>query len=142
VTDAEFVRVQCYVNNSDQPLYSNFHALARLKPDVERRCDEVLDQRRGRGDPLLNVLMIGIDSTSRLNSIRRLNSTRRFLLQQLHVNRLLYFMSSVVCPSSSSSYPPSERSETGGYTVFTFVCMSVCLCASLLLGLLQGGCHI
>jgi len=23
---------------------------------------------------------------------------------------------------------PSERSETGGYTVFTFVCLSVCLC--------------
>jgi len=91
VTDAEFVRVQCYVDNSDQPLYSNFHALARLKPDVERRCVEALDQRRGRGDQLLNVLMIGIDSTSRLNSIRRLNSTRRFLLQQLHVNRLPLF---------------------------------------------------
>jgi len=25
-------------------------------------------------------------------------------------------------------YPPSERSETGGYTVFTFVCLSVWLC--------------
>ena len=28
-------------------------------------------------------------------------------------------------------YPPSERSETGGYTVFTFVCLSVCLCICL-----------
>ena len=26
-------------------------------------------------------------------------------------------------------YPPSERSETGGCTVFTFVCLCVCLCA-------------
>ena len=26
-------------------------------------------------------------------------------------------------------YLPSERSETGGYYVFTFVCLSVCLCA-------------
>jgi len=26
-------------------------------------------------------------------------------------------------------YPPSERSETSGYSVFTFVCLSVCLCA-------------
>jgi len=25
-------------------------------------------------------------------------------------------------------YPPSERSETGGYTVFTFVCVCVCVC--------------
>jgi len=24
-------------------------------------------------------------------------------------------------------YPPSERSETGGYTVFTFVCLCVCV---------------
>ena len=31
----------------------------------------------------------------------------------------------------SSFYPPSERSETGGYTVFTFVCLSVCLSLSL-----------
>jgi len=25
-------------------------------------------------------------------------------------------------------YPPSERSETGGYTVLTFVCLCVCIC--------------
>ena len=30
---------------------------------------------------------------------------------------------------SSLLYAPSERSETGGYTVFTFVCLCVCLCA-------------
>ena len=90
VTDAEFVRVQCYADNSDKPMYTNFHAVARLKPDVERRCDEALDRRRrgrgGRREEVLNVLMIGIDSTSRLNSIRRLSSTRSFLLQELHVN--------------------------------------------------------
>jgi len=32
------------------------------------------------------------------------------------------------CLSFVDDYPPSERSETGGYTVFTFVCLSVCLC--------------
>jgi len=26
-------------------------------------------------------------------------------------------------------YPPSERSETGGYTVLPFVCLCVCVCA-------------
>jgi len=30
---------------------------------------------------------------------------------------------------SLSLYPPSEGSATGGYTIFTFVCLSVCLCA-------------
>jgi len=84
VTDAEFVRVRCYANSSDQPFYTDFHAVARLKPDVEHRCDEAMKQRR-RTDDVFDVLMVGIDSTSRLNSIRRLNSTRQFLLQQLHV---------------------------------------------------------
>ena len=84
VTDAEFVRVRCYSNSSDRPFYTDFHAVARLKPDVEHRCDEAMKQRR-RTDDVFDVLMIGIDSTSRLNSIRRLNSTRQFLLQQLHV---------------------------------------------------------
>jgi len=27
-------------------------------------------------------------------------------------------------------YPPSERSETGGYTVCTFVCVCVSVCVS------------
>jgi len=58
--------------------------VARLKPDVEHRCDEAMKQRR-RTDDVFDVLMVGIDSTSRLNSIRQLNSTRQFLLQQLHV---------------------------------------------------------
>ena len=89
IADAEFVRVRCYANNSVQPVYTNFHALALLKPDVERCCDEALRQRRpssdGHGD--VNVLMVGVDSTSRLNSVRRFNSTRQFFLRQLHVSR-------------------------------------------------------
>jgi len=88
VTDAEFVRVRCYSNSSDRPFYTNFHAVARLKPDVEHRCNEAMKQRR-RTDDVLDVLMVGVDSTSRLNSIRRLNSTRQFLLQQLHVRCIL-----------------------------------------------------
>jgi len=94
ITDAEFVRVRCYVDDAVQPVYTNFHAVARLKPDVERRCDEALRQRRPSStgpddDDDVNVLMVGIDSTSRLNSIRRLNSTRQFLFRQLHVNRFV-----------------------------------------------------
>jgi len=90
VTDADFVRVQCFASNNNQPVYTNFHALARLKPNVERRCDAALDQGR-RLEDVVNVLMVGIDSTSRLNSIRRLNSTRHFLIQQLHVTRPVSF---------------------------------------------------
>ena len=40
-----------------------------------------------------------------------------------------YYSSVVVLPTVNLLYPPSERSETGGYTVFTSVCLSVCLCA-------------
>jgi len=30
--------------------------------------------------------------------------------------------------STQLLYPPSEWTETGGYTVFTFVCLCVCVC--------------
>ena len=91
VLDADFVRVRCYAASSDtaRPVYTDFHALARLKPDVERRCREALKQRRRPTDDMLDVLMVGVDSTSRLNSIRRFNSTRQFLIQQLHVSFVL-----------------------------------------------------
>jgi len=98
VTDVEFLRVRCFTANDDRrPVYTNFHALARLKPDVERRCDEeTLSRNSGTAsDDVLNVLMVGIDSTSRLNSIRRLSSTRNFMLRQLHVSRV----SAICCPS-------------------------------------------
>ena len=93
VSDADFVRVRCYSTSSDtdRPVYTDFHALVRLKPDVERRCNEALKQRRSTDD-LLDVLMIGVDSTSRLNAIRRLNSTRQFLIQQLHVSSILLYI--------------------------------------------------
>jgi Protein of unknown function (DUF229) len=88
--EADFVRVRCYGNDVDVTrLYTNFHALIRRKDDVERRCNENLDKFLASGnkstDDLWNVLMIGIDSTSRLNSIRRLKSTRKFLLDHLQV---------------------------------------------------------
>lgn len=89
--EADFVRVHCYRGNAEsaQRVYTNFHALTRRKDAVERRCDEktkkFLKVRNGSTQDLWNVLMIGIDSTSRLNSIRRLNLTRRFLLKQLGV---------------------------------------------------------
>jgi len=37
--------------------------------------------------------------------------------------------SDLVSADLISLYPPSERSESGGYTAFTFVCLRVCLCA-------------
>jgi len=90
ITDAEFLRVRCYAGDQgDRLVYTNFHAVGQLKPHVERRCDKVLERRlRGRRglDEVYNVLLVGVDSTSRLNSIRRLKSTRKFLLEQLDVN--------------------------------------------------------
>ena len=90
ITDAEFLRVRCYAGDQgDRLVYTNFHAVGQLKPHVERHCDEALERRlRGRRglNEVYNVLLVGVDSTSRLNSIRRLKSTRKFLLEQLDVN--------------------------------------------------------
>jgi Protein of unknown function (DUF229) len=100
--EVDFMRVRCYRGDpeSARRVYTNFHALVRRKIDVERRCDKKTDEflkKTSRStDDLWNVLMIGIDSTSRLNSIRRLKSTRRFLLHQLRVRSKLISMHSCV----------------------------------------------
>ena len=39
-------------------------------------------------------------------------------------------------------YPSSERSETGGYTVFTFVCLSVCVCVCALSPVFNSVCWL
>lgn len=87
--EGDFVRVRCYGKDNGTRLYSSYHAMTSRKDDVERRCDENFSKFLKNGnkssDDVWNVLMIGIDSTSRLNSIRRLKSTRKFLLDHMQV---------------------------------------------------------
>jgi len=68
LTDADFVRVQCYTSNGSQPIYTNFYALARLKPDVERSCDKALDQSRPGHDDEVYSTFLWLELTRRRGS--------------------------------------------------------------------------
>jgi len=59
------------------------------------------------------ALLLGTCNTPICTCIHRVSQIRTFFLVQ------------------NFYYPPSERNETGGYTVFTFVCLSVCAVCTL-----------
>ncbi|CAB3383269.1 Hypothetical predicted protein [Cloeon dipterum] len=66
----EFVRVECYKNSTrggPQLAYKDFHAFVPLKPNVEGRCTDA-DQSPNQ----VSVVILGIDSVSRLNMLREL----------------------------------------------------------------------
>jgi len=48
-----------------------------------------------------------------------------YIFRCLHIN---YHKCIIFINYYKYLYPPSELSETGGYTVFTFVCLSVSVC--------------
>ena len=81
----EFVRVSCFDADSRR-IYVNFHALVHRQDQRHRewRSNSTKTNRtsNGTGDAY-NVLLLVMDSTSRLNSIRHLVETRRFLLQEI-----------------------------------------------------------
>ena len=81
----EFIRVACYGEQGGL-LYQNFHAFVLTRPELEKRCDKAHGEHLRRvKDPrdLFNVMMIGMDSVSRLNFVRQMPRTRRYLVQQL-----------------------------------------------------------
>ena len=78
----EYMRVFCY-NSNGGLIYTNYHTAVIRKPDVEQRC-----QKARTPDEALNILMIGVDSVSRLNFVRQFQKTRRFLLKELGATEL------------------------------------------------------
>ena len=84
----EFIRVACY-GTEGSLLYTNFHALIHRKPDVEKRCGNQSRLFKEKHKRRLSVIMVGVDSVSRLNFVRQMPNTRRFLLKNLSAIELL-----------------------------------------------------
>jgi hypothetical protein len=80
----EFVRVMCY-NSNHGKLYTNFHQFILPKQEVNERCSLAFVQHKNSPyvKETLNVVMIGVDSISRLNSQRYLKRMRAYLLEEL-----------------------------------------------------------
>ncbi|XP_041356759.1 uncharacterized protein LOC121373967 isoform X1 [Gigantopelta aegis] len=86
----EFIRVYCY-SKSGGKIYTNFHSIVIPKPEVEEQCDTRFRRYLKRHQPKekLNVMMIGVDSVSRLNLMRQMPRTREFLLRNLSAVEML-----------------------------------------------------
>lgn len=93
VVKDEFIRVKCFCRDKKN-VYTNFHTfvypvnmrgtLNKIKDNSKKNISKEQEKepkisKRNR----LNVLLIGLDSISRLNSYRQLSDTRNFLLDEL-----------------------------------------------------------
>lgn len=76
VLEKNTIVVKCRDGYSNREIYENTHAFV-TKKDVQ----EKLSNLKNNSSPHLSLLFIGIDSISRLNSIRNLPKTRNFLQQ-------------------------------------------------------------
>ncbi|XP_047357974.1 uncharacterized protein LOC124952324 isoform X1 [Vespa velutina] len=72
---AEFVKVECWRGNDK--IYKDYHAFVPRKPDVEERCEKV--KKTNPVENQLSILVIGIDSVSRLNFRRSMPKTVKIL---------------------------------------------------------------
>ena len=76
--ESQFVRVKCK-DMRNNVIYTNFHALVGKKSTVEKSFTQSSTENKNT----YNVLMIALDSVSRLNSIRTLPTVRNLLLREL-----------------------------------------------------------
>uniref|UniRef100_A0A0L8I6Q3 Uncharacterized protein n=2 Tax=Octopus bimaculoides TaxID=37653 RepID=A0A0L8I6Q3_OCTBM len=103
----EFIKVQCF-DRDNKKIYVNFHAFVQMKelPHADRSNNTYDNAIISSDDSVknshstnsvdkenklsLNVLLIGVDSVSRLNFIRQMSLTRRFLLDHGAIEMLGY----------------------------------------------------
>ncbi|XP_075745390.1 uncharacterized protein LOC119176401 [Rhipicephalus microplus] len=86
---SDFVFVTCSSNGAK--FHEEFLMVPVLKEQVEQRCELVKDAAippLNRTKERLNVVIVGLDSVSRLNSLRHLKRTREFLLEQMEAIEL------------------------------------------------------
>ena len=77
----EHVLVKCFNKNGNN-IFINFHTFIFEKSHVERRCTQLLKNRKD-GLLKLNILVIKIDSVSRLNALRFMPKTVKYLRRHM-----------------------------------------------------------
>ncbi|XP_035225967.1 uncharacterized protein LOC118198414 [Stegodyphus dumicola] len=76
---SEFVKVFCRTNST--VVYEEFLASTPLKPQVEERCEKSASKRLTKTP--LNIIVVGIDSISKLNFERHFKTTSEFVRNNL-----------------------------------------------------------
>ncbi|XP_052777656.1 uncharacterized protein LOC128214974 [Mya arenaria] len=80
----EFVKTTCY-NNMEKNIYNNFHAFIQRNDSLDSMLKDKLLRHivRDKITERLNVMMIGMDSVSRLSFNRQMVKTKEFLEKEL-----------------------------------------------------------
>lgn len=77
----DFIQATCHIG--ELPAFTQYIALIPLKPDVEKRAEKLLQNRTTNQEDNLNIIIVGIDSVSKLNFLRHFRKTHRFLKENL-----------------------------------------------------------
>lgn len=75
----EFVLVKCVTRNRRKEVYKNAHAVVNIRQEIRERLRENQIKSSASNEQPLSVLMVGVDSISRLNSLRTLPKTVNYL---------------------------------------------------------------
>ncbi|KAH9370408.1 hypothetical protein HPB48_020401 [Haemaphysalis longicornis] len=79
--EAEYVQISCQVN--DTVLFTEHFLIPRQK-DIPARIADLGDTFGQGHNDRISVLVLGIDSTSRMNFHRHMTRTRKYLTEELH----------------------------------------------------------
>nr|XP_019550987.2 uncharacterized protein LOC109420969 [Aedes albopictus] len=83
----EFIAVICtHPAKQQEVFYRDYFAFVPLKPAIEERCENTrneLNARFGGEDEKLSMMILGIDSVSRLNFHRQMNLTAEMVIERL-----------------------------------------------------------
>ncbi|GAB1599593.1 uncharacterized protein LOC115222734, partial [Argonauta hians] len=95
----DYIKLKCY-DKKNKVIYTNYYAFIQRKKTLAFNNNNVLNRTeskpslnyipvRNNTHKNMNVLLVGVDSISRLNSIRQLSKTRRFLLDKKNTVEML-----------------------------------------------------
>ncbi|XP_048776650.2 uncharacterized protein LOC125680888 [Ostrea edulis] len=126
---SNMLRVQCF-DNKNVTIYTNFHWIHQNNNSFEDICDERTKNRKDKSNitETLSVLLLGIDSTSRLNSHRFFTKTRHILTRKLNsiefrghnIVGMDTFMNVVPLLTGKSIYELKEDGKFGNTTMDDF----------------------
>ena len=81
-SEEEFILVRCFQANesgTNKDIYKNTHAVVPIKADVELKLSKTNSESSSKEEKRLSVLLLGFDSVSRLNLLRTMPKTVKYL---------------------------------------------------------------
>jgi len=81
-SEEEFILVRCFQENengTNKDIYKNTHAVVPMKAAVKLKLNKISSEISSMGENRLSVLLLGFDAVSRLNLLRTMPKTVKYL---------------------------------------------------------------